>query len=140
MCQVKPKTLGSSTRSIRMSALSPLVHVIWGRSARAQLDRRPLVTEPGTQTLGRGERGSDFGRRVGDLDGPLDAIGESHDSLQWVATIQLLATLLQPTGCVKSSGVAGRAWARAPGHTRDLGARWFNRPIPSGVPVSSVTG
>ena len=39
MPQVKPKTVGSSTRSMRMDALSPLVHVIWA----APPGRRSIV-------------------------------------------------------------------------------------------------
>src|SRR6201996_4176814 len=46
-----------------------------GRAAQAQVDLR-FLAEPGTQPLGRGERRPYLGRRVRDLDGPLDAIGE----------------------------------------------------------------
>src|SRR5262249_20496234 len=52
-----------------------------GGAARAEVDRR-LVTEPGAQAFGGGERGPDRGRWASDLDGPLDAIGECHDNLR----------------------------------------------------------
>ena len=51
-----------------------------GRPTRAQVNGG-LVAEPGPEALGRGERRPDLARRVGDLYGPLDAIGKSHDNL-----------------------------------------------------------
>jgi hypothetical protein len=70
--QVNPNTVGSSTRSTRMSAVNPSVHVI--RAARPGAGRSCLVAEPGAQALGRGERGPHRGRRVSELHGPLDPI------------------------------------------------------------------
>ena len=80
MPQVKPKTVGSSTRSMRIDAFSPLVHVISAGATGPQVDRR-RIAEPGAEALGRGQRRPHPGGRMRDLDGPLDSIGKSHDSL-----------------------------------------------------------
>ena len=54
----------------------------------AQVDRR-LVTEPGGQTFGRGERGPHLRRRVSEFHAPLDPVRKPHRNLlPW-----------QPTGC-----------------------------------------
>src|SRR4051794_25990909 len=91
-----PRLLDALDADVGRGALLPL-HL--RRPARAQVDRRP-VTEPGAQALGRGQCGPDSGRRPGDLDGPLDAVGECHEGLP-MSSNSGVATLSQLKGCHK---------------------------------------
>src|SRR5829696_2658398 len=102
MCQVKPKTAGSSTRSIRRSALSPLLQAIWAvppgrRLIVAELPNqvpRPSAVVSAAHTAAGGRAISTVrSMRSGN---PMPASS--------VATRWLLLTLWQPVSCVKRGG------------------------------------
>src|SRR6185437_3375847 len=85
-----------------------------GGAARTEVDRR-LVAEPGAEAFGGGERGPDLGRRVSDLDGPLDSIGECHDNLR-VSSNYSVATYVIATVRLRQEPVlTKRCWGRAIG-------------------------
>src|SRR5919107_1805292 len=113
MCQVKPKTAGSSTRSIRRSALSPLLHAIWA----VPPGRRLIVAElpnqvPRPSAVVSAAHAAAGARAISTVRSMRSGNAIPASS---VATHQLLLTLWQPSGCVKREGEGSGAGSGAAG-------------------------